>query len=101
MDMQMPHLDGLDATRRIRQLPGCAALPILALTANAFVEDRHRCLDAGMDDFITKPVEADQLADRLLAWLERGGPSGGADTASPAPGTRPPGLAAQTGSRWP
>ena len=71
MDMQMPHLDGVDATRRIRQLPGRAALPIVALTANAFVEDRTRCLEAGMDDFITKPVQASQLADRLLVWLER------------------------------
>ena len=56
MDMQMPGLDGLAATRRIRQLPDWADRPIVAMTANAFEDDRRACRDAGMDDFITKPI---------------------------------------------
>ena len=71
MDMQMPSLDGLEATRQIRAMPGRQRTPILAMTANAFVEDRNRCLAAGMDDFITKPFEPEQLFARLLAVLER------------------------------
>ena len=72
MDMQMPVLDGLGATRQIRQLPGCAELPILAMTANAFAENKDQCLDAGMDDFITKPAKPELLYEKLLKWLEKG-----------------------------
>jgi CheY-like chemotaxis protein len=72
MDMQMPRLDGIGATKRIRQPPGLDRVPVIALTANAFTDDRARCVAAGMDDFITKPVEVDPLAERLLAWLEHG-----------------------------
>jgi signal transduction histidine kinase/ActR/RegA family two-component response regulator len=71
MDMQMPVLDGLDATRQIRQLPECATMPILAMTANAFTEDKDRCFAAGMDDFLSKPVKPEILYATLLKWLEQ------------------------------
>ncbi|WP_157271648.1 hybrid sensor histidine kinase/response regulator [Azohydromonas aeria] len=71
MDMQMPVMDGLQATRALRELPGWAAIPIVALTANAFGEDREACLRAGMNDFIPKPVEAGVLYGTLGKWLGR------------------------------
>ncbi len=70
MDMQMPQMDGLQATRALRALPGWARTPILALTANAFDDDRRACIEAGMTDFISKPFEPDRLYAVMLRWLE-------------------------------
>jgi PAS domain S-box-containing protein len=70
MDMQMPNLNGLDATLQIRQLPGYGEVPILAMTANAFAEDKVRCFEAGMNDFIVKPIDPVQIFSTLLKWLE-------------------------------
>jgi PAS domain S-box-containing protein len=69
MDMQMPKLNGIDATRLIRKLPGYARTPILAMTANAFSEDRLACLAAGMNEHITKPIEPELLYKSLVKWL--------------------------------
>ena len=69
MDMQMPRLDGAQAAVRIRQTQHGVTVPIIALTANAFAQDRERCLSAGMNDFIAKPLQADELFETLLNWL--------------------------------
>jgi len=69
MDMQMPVMDGLAATRLIRQSENGRTLPILAMTANAFSEDGQRCLDAGMNDHVAKPVDPYNLYATLIKWL--------------------------------
>jgi CheY-like chemotaxis protein len=69
MDIQMPRLNGIEATIAIRSMPGRRHTPIIAMTANAFAEDRKACLEAGMDDHIGKPVEPEKLFATLLKWL--------------------------------
>ncbi len=71
MDVQMPKLDGLEATRQIRKLPGYRDTPILAMTANVFAEDRNRCLEAGMNDSLIKPFDPDTLFSTMLKYLEQ------------------------------
>ncbi len=70
MDCQLPGIDGLETTRRARLLLGDRKLPIIALTANARAEDRSACLEAGMDDFIAKPVRSEVLQACLARWLQ-------------------------------
>ena len=79
MDMQMPLLNGVEATKAIRAGTLNSTTPILAMTANAFDEDRQICLEAGMNDHIAKPVDPQRLFETLLAWLERGSASEVAD----------------------
>jgi PAS domain S-box-containing protein len=69
MDMQMPVMDGLEATRAIRTQLGLTTLPVVAMTANAMTQDRQRCLDAGMNDFVSKPIDPEQLWRALLRWI--------------------------------
>jgi two-component system sensor histidine kinase/response regulator len=71
MDMQMPRLDGLQATRQIRRLDGYADTPIIAITANAFAEDKARCFEAGMNDFLVKPFDPASIFSTLLRAFGR------------------------------
>ena len=71
MDMRMPIMDGLETTRQIRLLKEHKNTPILAMTANAFSEDKQRCMEAGMSDFISKPFLPDTLFTTLFKWIDR------------------------------
>jgi len=71
MDVQMPVMDGYEATRRIRTMPGLANQPIIAMTANAMAEDERRCKEAGMNDFETKPIDQGHLYQTLIKWLPK------------------------------
>ncbi|NML43608.1 response regulator [Ramlibacter sp. G-1-2-2] len=73
MDMQLPRMDGLQATRAIRALPGWQARPIIALTASVFEETRRQCMEAGMSDFLGKPVRPAQLQETVEKWLRAAG----------------------------
>ncbi len=70
MDLHMPVMDGLTATRAIRALPGLGDLPVVAMTASAMADDRKRCLDAGMNDFVAKPIEPENLVSVLMAHIK-------------------------------
>jgi CheY-like chemotaxis protein len=73
MDVHMPGMDGLEATHAIRLLSDdAAAVPIVALTASALVQDRQRCLEAGMDDHLSKPIDKEALAKALAYWGRKG-----------------------------
>lgn len=69
MDVQMPVMDGITATAAIRRMERYRSLPIIAVTANVMPQDRQRCLAAGMNDFLAKPVEPDHLCDLLRKWI--------------------------------
>jgi two-component system chemotaxis sensor kinase CheA len=71
MDIMMPKMDGYETIQRIRQMPGRQSLPIVALTAKAMKGDREKCIEAGASDYITKPVNLDDLIWMLRAWLPR------------------------------
>ena len=71
MDIMMPEMDGYETMKQIRKIPEFRLLPILALTAKAMKGDRERCIEAGAWDYLSKPVDRDQLLAVLKAWLHR------------------------------
>ena len=90
MDMQMPVMDGLTATVKLRSQPRLANLPVVAMTANALPADRQRCMDVGMNDFIPKPIEPDLLWATLLKWIPERQPATQAKPASKAKSKKVP-----------
>ncbi len=82
MDVQMPEMDGYEATRKIRESPAHRKLPIIAMTANALARDRERCLEAGMDDYVSKPIDVEQVLSALSRWVKK----------SPASSSQLPGV---------
>ena len=97
MDMQMPVMDGLAATREIRKRFPADQLPIVAMTANAMAADRERCLQAGMNDHIAKPIDPRELTRTLLRWVRRAAPSA-VEAAVPPPGETLPASIPSTAS---
>jgi CheY-like chemotaxis protein len=71
MDIMMPEMDGLDTMREIRKMPACKDLPIIAVTAKAMKGDRERCIEAGAWDYLSKPVDIDQMLAAVRSWLLR------------------------------
>ncbi|HJW25641.1 MAG TPA: ATP-binding protein [Rhodocyclaceae bacterium] len=102
MDCQMPVMDGFEATRRLRALAGCQDLPVIALTANALSGDRERCLAAGMNGFLSKPVDMAELLATLVRWVPARAaaplPAAPAETAGALPEL--PGIDAAVGLRY-
>lgn len=94
MDVQMPEMDGFEATRRIRADPALAGLLVIAMTANAGSEDRARCLAAGMDEFVTKPIAPNLLMHLLAKWFRLRGVAGQGQLAAAAAATGAPHHAA-------
>lgn len=84
MDVQMPEMDGLEATRVIRSMASNRDLPILAMSAHIFAEDRQACLEAGMNDFVAKPVEPQNLFATIIKWLPQREPVDAKETSTPA-----------------
>ncbi|RYX92724.1 MAG: response regulator [Comamonadaceae bacterium] len=93
MDMQMPVMDGVAATQAIRRMPLLRRLPIVAMTANAMAQDRRRCMEAGMNDFLVKPINPDELWAMLLKWIT----PAGQPKAPPHDGNIPPAGARPAG----
>lgn len=100
LDLRMPRLDGLTAARSIRAMPGRAHIPLLAITANSFEEDRRACLAAGIDDLLPKPIDVHRLYRNVLACLDRAQADAatGADAPPPAPALPPAPVGA--GPAW-
>ncbi len=83
MDVQMPEMDGLEATRRIREMAGASArVPIVAMTANAMKGDREKCIQAGMNDYVSKPIDREDLFRKIAYWTGAVGVRGDGDAAS-------------------
>jgi signal transduction histidine kinase/CheY-like chemotaxis protein/HPt (histidine-containing phosphotransfer) domain-containing protein len=103
MDMQMPELDGLQATRALREDPAFRDIPVIAMTANAMKQDLDACLEAGMNDYITKPIDRAALVQTLRRWLPRSKAAPSASAAKAAdqvgsePGIGPGGTQASSG----
>jgi len=73
MDMSLPVLDGWEATKRLKAAPDTAAIPVIALTAHAMATDREKAMEAGCDDYDTKPIELPRLLGKIEAWLAGSG----------------------------
>jgi two-component system sensor histidine kinase/response regulator len=90
MDVQMPVMDGITATREIRKVHWLGKLPIVAMTANAMEQDRRRCIEAGMNDAVIKPIDPQELWDKLLRWIRLTEPPAPAATPHSARAATPP-----------